>query len=600
MTDKTSANHELSSEPGMPSSTNDSIHGDTKQCPCCGNEIKAKARICRFCGARFEITTKGYCTNCHKMVEVDDSNHCSECGSEVIDPHVVSNLTQSPTPAQPTSQPLPTASIPQPVVTPSYPPTEAKTRPGCVTIYVILLFLGSISFLCGGIFGSISPLTEPEGFPALAAGISMAFVGAFMLILAIGLWFLKNWARIAVIVIQSFGIIMSIFSAYSALTTTSTAISQDLAPSFTIVVAVIAISLQVTIISWFVRNGHYFSQRAQPVMAPSAPGLQPTGQISPSVPLASTPSEAYSQAQETSQDVIRTVEIPSYSPLPEGVSSLVNEALEIIETKAVQIIPGGIIKSGGDASVAMDAANKLEQAHQLKPDDAWLHYAWASALHLAMQYKTAREEMERLMDTHPDFLWAKLALEGWDRWEGSFTLPPWEPGIQSVHPGISAEIKLGYVLGTRQKLEPRATLFLRDSRGDFQGLTTLESTRIDITTVLSDSEPLLAVVYARIWDNPTNPYQVEALGLPLYPHGSKLRCKYEYLCLQEDIDFAIIDSRDNILLNKRMTIPDRMKRAYAALWDRLSTSPGREYSDMELVNAVRAFQSRFSLSDVQY
>ena len=124
--------------------------------------------------------------------------------------------------------------------------------------------------------------------------------------------------------------------------------------------------------------------------------------------------------------------------------------------------------------------------------------------------------------------------------------------------------------------------------------------RVDITTVLNDREPLLAVVYARIWDNPKDPYLVEALGLPLYPRGSKQRCKYEYLCLQEEIDFAIIDNRDLILLNKRLPMPDRMKKAHAELFHRLSTSPGREYSDMELINAVRAFQSRFALSDVRY
>ena len=212
----------------------------------------------------------------------------------------------------------------------------------------------------------------------------------------------------------------------------------------------------------------------------------------------------------------------------------------------------------------------------------------------------AREEMERLLAANASFYWAKFAVDGWDHWDGLFTLPPWYPGITTVHQSISAEVKRGYVLGTRQGLQPRATLFLRDTSGDFQGLSTLDSMRIDITTALSDAEPLLAVVYARIWDNPTDPYQVEALGLPLYPRGSKLRCKYEYLCLQEGIDFAIIDNQDRILLNRRLSTTNRMKKVHANLFDRLSTSPGREYSDMELISAVRAFQDRFALSDVRY
>jgi hypothetical protein len=593
-------NADPSSEAGLPSSTNESLQGDTKQCPCCGNEIKARARICRFCGARFQIETKGYCTNCHKMVDVNDENRCSECGGEVLDPHVVSNLIQSPAPVQPASQASVTATTPQPVVGPLQHSIETKSRPGCITIYAILLFLGSASFVCGGIVGSTNPLNESERFFNIAAGISMALVGLFMLILGIGLWQLKKWARIAVIVMQSLGIVGSIFSTYAALTTSSTVLTQNVSPFMTILVAIITISLQIAIISWFVRNGHYFSRREKPVLAPSAPGFMPAGQVSPSTHSTGKPSEAYRLDKARDQVLTKTFEIPSFHPWSDEASALVNEALEIIETKAVQIAPSAIIKYGGDASQSMRAAEILEKAYRLQPDHPWLHYAWASALHLAMQYQTARGEMERLSEAHPKFHWAKIALDGWAQWDGLFTLPTWYPGIPTVHPAISAEVKRGYVLGTRQDLQPRATLFLRDTSGDFQGLSTLDSMRIDITTVLSDREPLLAVVYARVWDNPTNPYQVEALGLPLYPRGSKLRCKYEYLCLQEGIDFAIIDNHDRILLNRRLSITKRMKKAHTNLLDRLSTSPGREYSDMELISAVRTFQDHFSLSDVRY
>jgi hypothetical protein len=600
VTENTNDNPDLSPETGMPSSAGENFQGETKQCPCCGNEIKAMARICRFCGARFQISTNGYCTNCHKMVGVDDTNRCSECGSEVLDPHVVSNLIQSPAPTQPVSQPIITPHIPQPIAAPYTPWVETKTRPGCITIYVVLLFLGAASFLCGGIVGSTNPLNESDRLFNIAAGISMGLVGLFMLVLGIGLWQLKNWARIAAIVFQSLGIVGGIFSTYAAITTSSTALNQNVSPFMTITVAIIAIAVQITIISWFVRNGQYFSRQAQPIMAPTIPGPQPVVQTPPVVPSASRPSESYAQVQKTSQVVTKTIEVPSFPPLSEEASALVNEALEIIETKAVQIAPSAIIKYGGDASQSMHAAEILEKAYRLQPDHPWLHYAWASALHLALQYQTARVEMERLSENHPGFQWAKLAVEGWDHWDGLFTLPPWYPSTTTVHQAISSEVKRGYVMGTRQELQPRATLFLRDASGDFQGLSTLDSMRIDITTVLSDTEPLLAVVYARVWDNPTNPYQVEALGLPLYPRGSKLRCKYEYLCLEEEIDFAIIDNQDRILLNKRLPMPDRMRKAHADLFHRLSTSPGRDYSDMELISAVRTFQSRFALSDVRY
>ncbi len=283
-----------------------------------------------------------------------------------------------------------------------------------------------------------------------------------------------------------------------------------------------------------------------------------------------------------------------------SVSALTAEALAIIDTGAIQIMSGGYIKGSGTGSESMRAAEKLSQAHGLEPGDPWLHYGYASALQLASQYKTGREEMEKLAQAHPDFLPARLAIEGWDKWDGLFALPPWSQQVKSVHQAISAALKGGYVMGTRDGLRPRATLFLRDSRGDFANPSVLQNARIDITTVVSDTNPPLAIVYAKIWDNPKSPFQVEALGAPLYPRGHAQRCKYEYLCLQQDIDFAVMDNRDRILLNKRLPMSGRMKQANTKLLKLLQGEAGREVSDAELVSAVRAFQSRFSLNDVKY
>ncbi|MEW6093183.1 MAG: DUF805 domain-containing protein, partial [Chloroflexota bacterium] len=78
---------------------------------------KAEARLCRFCKARFEVSVKGYCTNCHAEVTLDGDGKCSRCGGEVEDRHIVSALVGAqPPPAAPVgASPAPAfAAVPAP------------------------------------------------------------------------------------------------------------------------------------------------------------------------------------------------------------------------------------------------------------------------------------------------------------------------------------------------------------------------------------------------------------------------------------------------------------------------------------------------------
>ena len=287
--------------------------------------------------------------------------------------------------------------------------------------------------------------------------------------------------------------------------------------------------------------------------------------------------------------------------LSKEASNYISEALSIIESQ-VAIKPEIVVVAGtGSEGKVMEAAQKFKAASHLHPKNPLLHYAYASCLHLSMQYKSAEDEMRKCTETHPEFIPAKLALEGWGKWESMFTLPPWGKTTKAVHPALSQTLKTSILLSVRDSIVPRAAIFLRDAQGDFQDIQSLRFARITLGSVISPvRDPQVIGIYAKIYDNPVNPYDVEILEVPFRPRGDKIRVKYEYLCIQEDIDFVVIDHNDRILVNKRLSISQNMRKTNKEIFKMLETSEGVEFSTSLFMNALMEHQRKFAVSNVRY
>jgi Flp pilus assembly protein TadD len=155
-------------------------------------------------------------------------------------------------------------------------------RPGCLTVYVILMAISAV----GGILTSIAMAvgigagsdmieemlrTQPASLPFdlsiflgffwVILGVSLV-VSTLYLAIAVGLWLLKNWARVAVIVLQTLGLLASLAQVVLSMFGLREAANQMgetmTFPITSVCFLLPAFLVQGYIIFWFVANGELF------------------------------------------------------------------------------------------------------------------------------------------------------------------------------------------------------------------------------------------------------------------------------------------------------------------------------------------------------
>ena len=73
-----------------------------------------EARLCRYCGASFKISTQGYCNTCNRVMEADENHRCTSCGTNLVDLQIKSEHIAEDIPAAPPSIQVKAPPVPAP------------------------------------------------------------------------------------------------------------------------------------------------------------------------------------------------------------------------------------------------------------------------------------------------------------------------------------------------------------------------------------------------------------------------------------------------------------------------------------------------------
>jgi hypothetical protein len=253
------------------------------------------------------------------------------------------------------------------------------------------------------------------------------------------------------------------------------------------------------------------------------------------------------------------------------------------------------IKSSGSAGIIAEAATLFKKVADMYPDDAQLHFAYASCLLHSLQGPVALNEMKKIIKTHPDFDYAQIAIRGWEKWESIFTLP-FIVENSKIPRIISSTLPIGAsgLFALRQGYRPISAIFYRND-GTINNLEALRTADIKTTTIVSKiSEPQVIGIYTRVFDDPKHPFTIEVTGTPFFPRGDRIRTNWEYYAIHKELTFYVINAENHIIFKRILPFSETMKKANRNLLNMFKENEGHEISIMQMLNAIRMHQNYLS------
>lgn len=252
-------------------------------------------------------------------------------------------------------------------------------------------------------------------------------------------------------------------------------------------------------------------------------------------------------------------------------------------------------------SECSEALELLREVKNRRPEDVSANAMYVFALEIAGKGVSAATELNECCERFPDSWQLDLIRRREWLWIANPLKLPWfNAQDEKIHQAINANLLSSLIILCSQGALPRAVMFLKDVAGEFDRKQ-LASTRMLFTTIISPvTSPQLIAVMGRIFDSPSNPFNIEDVEAPFRPPGHHRRVTFEFFVRQPSFDFVIVDSNGRVIHSRTISVSDRMAAVHKELQTRFETEPGSDTSTADLMSAIRRHQMQVNQDSVPY